>query len=153
MTVSAIMLPRLTVYAGMTSVAVKDWPHLRNLELADPEFLTTDGIDILLGANVYAAILEVGVRKGNARDPIAQQTTLGWIVSGTVGAQPRSGGCVHISEEQECENSYARTHSRDQDGRYIVQLPVAASLPDLAATRQAALCMLAHMERRFERDV
>lgn len=47
------------------------------LELADPDFTAADGIDILLGIDVYAAILGAGIRKGKARKPIAQQTALG----------------------------------------------------------------------------
>ncbi|XP_011687417.1 PREDICTED: uncharacterized protein LOC105449732 [Wasmannia auropunctata] len=179
--VPAIVLPRLTLYAGVTSVAVKEWPHLQGLELADPEFAAAGDIDILLGAEVYANILGAGVRKGGLRDPVAQQTSLGWIVFGTVGTsashaatllhqcsvseplsalvrkfweqeEAPSSGRVLTPEEQDCENFFVNTHSRTREGRYVVRLPVVPSLPDLSGTRAASIRMLLHMERRFERD-
>jgi len=54
MTVSALILPRLTTYAGVPTLQRSSWNHLRGLELADPEFEAGDSVDILLGAEVYA---------------------------------------------------------------------------------------------------
>ena len=78
MEVSAIVLLRLTVYAELTSMAVRDWPHLRRLELADPDYFAADEMELLFGADIYIAILESRIRKGDCRDPIVQQTTLGF---------------------------------------------------------------------------
>jgi len=78
------VLPRLTVY-GRVDAARKLWPHLQELELADPKFLAHDLIDLLLGADVHATILQEGLRKANPRSPIAQRTSLGWIISGLTG--------------------------------------------------------------------
>ena len=50
--VSAIVLPHLTVYIGISSIALREWLHLRDLERADPEFCASDDIDLLLGADV-----------------------------------------------------------------------------------------------------
>lgn len=65
------------------------WPHLRDLELADPEFLATNEIDILLDADVYAAILGLGVRKEGLRESMAQQICAtnidAWIISRAMG--------------------------------------------------------------------
>jgi len=57
MTVSALILPRLTAYAGVPTLQRSSWNHLRGLELADPEFEAGDSVEILLGADVYATIL------------------------------------------------------------------------------------------------
>ncbi|XP_011706167.1 PREDICTED: uncharacterized protein LOC105461365 [Wasmannia auropunctata] len=180
-TATAIILPRLTVYAGVASTAVADWPHLRDLQLADPEFFASEEIDVLLGADVYASILGPGVRKGGEGEPVAQETALGWIVSGTVDVVA-SHTITHLHqctlgeplsvlvrsfweqeevcqrpmpltpEEQECEDIYARTHFRNSEGRYVVRLPVRAPLPDLSSTHRAAARMLTQMEGRFARD-
>lgn len=56
--------------------------QLHGLPLADPDFTGSAQIDVLLGADVYSLILEDGFRKGREGEPIAQKTTLGWIVSG-----------------------------------------------------------------------
>ncbi|XP_018392758.1 PREDICTED: uncharacterized protein LOC108771854 [Cyphomyrmex costatus] len=75
--VSAIVLPRLTLYASVSSTSVRDWPHLRGLELADPEFCASDSINILLGADVLAEIIGSGIKKRGPYKPITQQTDLG----------------------------------------------------------------------------
>ncbi|XP_018399671.1 PREDICTED: uncharacterized protein LOC108777321 [Cyphomyrmex costatus] len=184
--VSAIVMPRLTLYAGVSSTLVRDWPHLRGLELADQEFCASDSINILLGADVLAEIIGPGIRKGGPHEPIAQQTDLGWIVSGTVAGEVSSHLSVRMhqctlsdplstimrkfweqeeinvtstplsSEEQQCEelftHTHTHTHTRALDGRYTVRLPVKAPLPNLSATREAAVRMLQRMENRFEKD-
>lgn len=85
MTVSALVLPRLTLYNGGFRAEQGTWAHLNGLELADPEFLAADPVDFFLGADVYTDILQPGLRRGGPQEPMAQQTKLGWILSGTIG--------------------------------------------------------------------
>lgn len=75
--ISALVLPRLTAYGGKIDTDRNSWPHLQDLELADPDFLKQDPIDLLLGADVYAIVLQDGLRKGSLRSPMAQRTSLG----------------------------------------------------------------------------
>ncbi|KAM0728325.1 hypothetical protein ACS0PU_005107 [Formica fusca] len=86
--VNALVLPRLTVYAGGVDPGARTWPHVEGLELADPEYRASDPVDILLGADVQAAIIRQGLRKGGRREPVAQRTTLGWILSGAIDEAP-----------------------------------------------------------------
>lgn len=58
----------------------------QEIPLADPQFTDGTQIDVLLGADVYSLILEAGLRKGREGEPIAQKTTLGWIISGLATA-------------------------------------------------------------------
>ncbi|KAL6419071.1 hypothetical protein ACFW04_011593 [Cataglyphis niger] len=179
--VSALVLKRLTTYHGGTRVIRKTWPHIDGIELADPDFFAADPVEILLGADVCAAILQPGFRRGGQRQPVAQQTTLGWILSGSVGSSAanrpaQSHHCcsdndLHslvqgfwrqeevtvkdvplTSDEQEAEDHFVSTHSRDADGRFVVRLPVRLPLPDLSGTKRSAARLLGHMERRFARD-
>lgn len=179
--VSALVLPRLTVYAGELDADVRSWPHLQDLNLADPGYSSAEPIEILLGADVYSIILQAGLRKGGTRAPIAQSTSLGWILSGaigdTAGEQSAHTHRCHIEEdlssvvrrfweqeevlttapalsreEKECEEHFVRTHSRSPEGRYSVRLPVVSPLPDLSATRGTAARALKQMESRFSRD-
>ncbi|XP_062704418.1 uncharacterized protein LOC134286764 [Aedes albopictus] len=83
--------------------------------------------------------------------PILMDSVFGWIVSGRDSSlqQRRSVRCCTVTtsgnleellerfwkvdscddqpawskEEQDCEEDFKRTHSRDEDGRYVVQLP------------------------------
>ncbi|XP_077280515.1 uncharacterized protein LOC143907546 [Temnothorax americanus] len=179
--VSALILPRLSLYGGGIRADKEAWTHLRGLELADPEFLGSDPVDLLLGADVVAEILQPGLLKGGAHEPVVQKTALGWIISGAAGAVANPEAAVahqcHVdaelsalvqgfwrqeelpvgppaltSEEQEAEDLFARTHSRTAEGRFVVRLPVVNPLPDLRGTRNYALQVLTRMERRLSRD-
>ncbi|XP_076686078.1 uncharacterized protein LOC143378149, partial [Andrena cerasifolii] len=79
---TALVLPRITAYSPQVKQSINVWTHLQGLPLADPDFTAGTQIDVLLGADVYSMILEDGVRKGQEGEPIAQKTTLGWIISG-----------------------------------------------------------------------
>ncbi|XP_070515871.1 uncharacterized protein [Cardiocondyla obscurior] len=83
--VKAFVLPRLTAYAGKLDSPVGPWPHLLGLELADPEYAAADAVDLLFGAEVFASIILPGLKKGGPSHPVAQNTSLGWILSGQVG--------------------------------------------------------------------
>ncbi|XP_025991647.2 uncharacterized protein LOC113004001 [Solenopsis invicta] len=156
------------------------WSHLAGLALADPDFLRADPVDILLSANVYAAILQTGLLKGGPGQPAAQRTSFGWLLMGPVGTEtpPRAltlqcrveddlaslvrgfwqqeelpvGPAPLTPLDQECEDLFRRTHRRQDDGRYIVRLPVVDPLLDLTATKRAALRALTATEKRFARD-
>ncbi|KAL6423083.1 hypothetical protein ACFW04_010514 [Cataglyphis niger] len=145
----------------------KTWPHIDGIELADPDFFATDPVELLLGAD--------------ERQPVAQQTTLGWILSDSVGSSAanrpaQSHHCCSDNDlhslvqgfwrqeevtvkdvpltidEQEAEDHFVRTHSRDVSGRFVVRLPLRVPLPDLSGTKSSAARLLGHMERRFARD-
>ncbi|XP_052759046.1 uncharacterized protein LOC128202504 [Galleria mellonella] len=118
--VQAFVLSKLTSILPERKVIVELWSEFSNINLADPLFHTPNKIDILLGADVYSQILLDGVIKGPPGVPIAQQTTLGWIISGPVNLNKNniqrpliSMHIAHVSEgdllkkfwELEAENS------------------------------------------------
>lgn len=177
--VVAFILPRLSLYQGSTAECATTWPHIQELPLADPQFLDNDPVELLLGAEVCSVILQEGIRKGGPQAPIAQKTTLGWVSGGCgaiiVGnrgslqctadhelielvrrfweqeAEP-SAPAKLTSEEQRCEDLFARTHERTADGRYVVRLPFSTNPTSLAETRRPAERLLKAMERRGEQD-
>ncbi|XP_071577709.1 uncharacterized protein [Temnothorax nylanderi] len=180
-TISTLVLPRLTVYTGGIEAGAAAWPHLRGLELADPDYCLSDPVEVLLGADIYASILSEGLRKEGPREPVAQNTALGWILSGVIGdsvsghvaythqcrieenlvsvvrrfweQEEAPSKTVALSKEEvECEEHFVRTHLRRTDGRYVVRLPLVSSLPDLSGTRRVAERVLRSMEGRFARD-
>ncbi|XP_024892483.1 uncharacterized protein LOC112467847 [Temnothorax curvispinosus] len=180
--IHALILPRLTAYAGATEVGAKTWAHLTGLTLADSEYTSNEPIELLLGAEVFSNILQEGVRRGGPREPVAQETSLGWLISGiadtaaqTVRATvhhcasndkltkmvrlfweqeelPRAAAPL-TPDEQACEDLFLNAHSRSSDGRYTMRLPLRSSLPDLSGTRHNAVRSLFRMEARFQRDV
>lgn len=181
MTVSALVLPWLTAYAGGVKVGPDVWPHIRGLELADPDYSSADPVDLLLGAEAFAVILRQGLCRGGRNEPVAQKTVLGWILSGSTGETvPNHLAHTHqclveddlasavrrfweqeeisassrafTKAEMDCEEHFVRTHSRSPGGRYTVRLPLVSPLPDLSGTRRAAARALRALEGRFERD-
>ncbi|XP_015118145.1 uncharacterized protein LOC107041862 [Diachasma alloeum] len=76
----AIIRPRLTVYVPR-AVPYREWSVLEGMQLAEPEFSSTRGIDMILGVDVYSQIIQPGLRRETLDQLIAQQTSSGWILS------------------------------------------------------------------------
>lgn len=179
--ISAVILPRLTCYDRRVHLSGGNWPHVKDLVLADPEFGSGDPIELLLGADVYGEILRPDVRRVSSQVPVAQLTSLGWILTGRVGIEKTTpSACVHVAsvesellaqvrafweveelpqplkpmsdEERRCEELFARTVVRAADGRYTVRLPTTDDLPDFGCSYRSALRSVAAMERRFKVD-
>ncbi|XP_029171127.1 uncharacterized protein LOC114945863 [Nylanderia fulva] len=182
LSVVAFVLPRISLQQGSVSREERSWPHLNGLQLADPRFLDDDPAELLLGAEVYSLILEEGLRKGESRMPIAQQTSLGWILSGgydaaAVTGHRRTFRCTAdhdladfvrrfweqesepitraslTPDETTCEELYVRTVTRTPTGRYMVRLPFSSPPTTLQDTRRPAEHLLKAMETKGSRDL
>ncbi|XP_022816214.1 uncharacterized protein LOC111349348 [Spodoptera litura] len=80
--VNAYVLKSVTSLLPSAKVARVEWVDLNEFELADPEYFTPNKIDVLLGAEVYSQVIQQGVKKNINGTLLAQETTLGWILSG-----------------------------------------------------------------------
>lgn len=58
--------------------------NIPNVVLADPSFSRASPIDVLLGVEVFWALLCVGQIRTNNDGPIFQKTKLGWVISGRI---------------------------------------------------------------------
>ncbi|XP_065088562.1 uncharacterized protein LOC135710040 [Ochlerotatus camptorhynchus] len=154
---------------------------LETLQLADPHFDKPGRIDIILGADVFLAILEDGKVKDGSGLPVAINSTFGWIVAGQVfDASEVNCNTAIISlsmdmdidkvlrkfweveevnrpkpltqEEQQEVDFFNTTHRRDETGRFTVRLPFDESKPALGDSMPAAVQRLKAMERRFVRN-
>lgn len=160
----------------------QEWSHLSKLELADPKFNIPSKIDILLGNDVWNEIVLPGLRQGKSGSPVAQKTRLGWILGGKihqtnsenefscfgtyinedsideqlkefweieeVNAHEESKNC----DENQCEQFFCKTTTRDVSGRYQVRLPFINEIPILGRSRSIAIAQLLNLERKFQRD-
>lgn len=133
------------------------WDHLRGLKLSDPNFGNPGYIDLLIGADVWGLIVKDGFINGNANEPHAQNTHLGWVISGPVDLfHCNLARSLHMRANQEleltriwqleepigaegdsqlvdkCEKHYISTVKRQADGRYVVDIPFFADDPGSA---------------------
>ncbi|KMQ85150.1 bel12-ag transposon polyprotein, partial [Lasius niger] len=175
------VLPRVTLYAGKLTNP-HAWPHLEGIELADPDCHANDPVELLLGADQYAAILKPGLCTGGTHAPVAQHRKLGWILSRVVDGGRRSSELVlsHqcsvddqltdlvqqfweqeawptperplTKEEERCKDLFASIHSRTAEGRYVVRLPFKSDAAGVDDTCTAAVRLLQTMERKFNQQ-
>ncbi|XP_043064077.1 uncharacterized protein LOC122320066 [Drosophila ficusphila] len=171
---SAYVLDTVTSLLPCSSFSPQRWTHIQGLPLAD----RAKRIDLILGVDLIAQIMLPGTRIGSPTEPIAQQTQLGWILSGQAAGATSSTQirCHHVVSEAEsllkgffevetvpertarteedrwCESFFQRTHSRRADGRYVVRLPFKRYLDHnivLGRSHQGALNRFLQLERRL----
>lgn len=174
-----IMSTRITTQLPSNTIPTNTWSHLEGLTLADPGFNKRGRIDLLLGVEVCAQILRSDIIKGPPGSPCAQNTSLGWILFGNIYKEGNNNDLMvmHHSldlnkmlkemweldtddkttltqEERKCEDIYQTTHSRTEDGRYIVKLPTKTNtlLSIHGGTREIAMKRLFQLEKRLEKN-
>lgn len=143
-TTQALVITHVINNLPNMSFSKRSWPHLQHIKLADPHYNVSQPIDLLFDASVYANIIMNGLIKGPNMAPIAQQTRLGWILSGNVKTfnchvvlnnLPDLSQYWELEEvndtvpatspgDQYCEQLYTSTTRRLPDGRYQVALPM-----------------------------
>ncbi|XP_055621955.1 uncharacterized protein LOC129765573 [Toxorhynchites rutilus septentrionalis] len=174
-----LVLPKLTSSLPTRTVDVHTWKIPNNLPLADLQFNVSNGIDIIVGAELFSMILQAEQITFNEHLPVLQKTSLGFVIAGKVPTStPSPVTCListldnldtHIkkfwevedfdhckaytAEEQQCETHFMNTHSRNAYGRYVVRLPVRLEmLPLIGETWSAAARRFSSVEKRFRND-
>ncbi|CAK1600373.1 unnamed protein product [Parnassius mnemosyne] len=158
--VNAYVMKSLTRRLPAREIRGYDWPQLKNVKLADPSFNVPGRIDILLGADVFGKIIDLGLLKGPG-DVITQRTHIGWILTGDIYTTPTKAQKIislHVTrldednnllkkfweiesekytskkawtkEEERCERHYIDTTTRDTSGRFVVHLPLKHSIKE-----------------------
>lgn len=175
----AVVLEKLSTNAT-SKYNSDEWSHINQLQLADPAFYEQNQIDIHLGAAEYAKIIKNGLVKGDEGTPIAQNTELGWIVSGNLHkhTDPHNISIQsmisttevndflkkfweineiehhtpHTQEERQCEEIFENTTKRMKNGKYMVHLPLRDGKMDLGQSRNTAVATFLQLERKFSRN-
>lgn len=180
--INAHILPKLTASLPSMRIKQRSWSHLDGLSLADPDFLTPRAIDLILGADAYSRILERGLIKGPTGSPMAQATKLGWIISGPISetSSPSSIQGYHVccddqlyrlihrfweldevpsvispilsTEEQQCEDHFLQTYTRDYTGRYVVRLPFKQPPNQIGDSKSKALRLIHKLSNSLSAD-
>lgn len=180
--VNTYILPLLTSTLPQCESSRRYWPHIANLQLADPEFFCAGTINIIIGADNYGSIILPGLIRGELNAPIAQHTIFGWTLSGSTSSDltslpaqeyhcsidlelkdilmkfwtqeelPLAAEPALSKDEADCERHFVTTHQRDGSGRYIVRLPLKSSATALGDSRHVAHLCLTRLNRRFSAD-
>ncbi|GFV08788.1 integrase catalytic domain-containing protein [Trichonephila clavipes] len=136
-----------------------------DLKLADPTFLKSGPIDILIGVNIALPMLKGQSLSLGDNKPFAVRSDLGWIVAGNVPSEDMFSSIavnsiqvvtdelvsnfwkldsvpeasLLTSEERACEDHFIDTYVRNEDGRYVVRLPFHSSPSKLRDSRESAI--------------
>ncbi|XP_043474491.1 uncharacterized protein LOC122506410 [Leptopilina heterotoma] len=79
---NAYVLPKLSSTISTADLPSPNWPHLQNIQLADPDYSILMKIYLLLGADVYSQIIQSDIIKGSSLTQMAQLTIFGWVILG-----------------------------------------------------------------------
>ncbi|XP_046968281.1 uncharacterized protein LOC124535923 [Vanessa cardui] len=180
MPVEAFVLSTLTSFLPNNRTLITDWPEMENLLLADPQFGEPNRVDLILGVDILSEIFLEGLKKHPSKcGLIAQNTQLGWILSGRIGKTNTSNRIINLHlqleedqlltkfweiergpenvvkkmtrDEKICEEFFEKTTTRDEEGRYIERLPFNEEDPQCfkGETKEIALRRFKLLERKL----
>nr|XP_040240799.1 uncharacterized protein LOC120961176 [Anopheles coluzzii] len=176
-----LVLPKLSADIPTQRIDISHWKIPETCILADPSFNRPGTIDIILGATHFYEILRTGRFSLGDSMPTLQETEFGWVVSGSATiAEPMSPVMCAVAthtneldnlmkqffaiedlsnipswsiEERAREDHYTATTTREEDGRYMVQLPRKPEMiGKLGDSRTIALRRFLALERRLQRE-
>ncbi|XP_069968661.1 uncharacterized protein [Bactrocera oleae] len=177
---NAYIIDSITSMTPATTIDIRTSHHLNGLHLADPAFGIPGQVELLIGADIWPALVLNDVVVGSHNEPCALHTRLGWVVLGPVA--PNESKPVLLSslvdvqddsttdkllrkfweieepsdntkaEVDECEEIFARTVTRLPNGQYIVQIPFRSDAPALGNSHPAALRQFLKLERILAND-
>ncbi|XP_039447364.1 uncharacterized protein LOC120426643 [Culex pipiens pallens] len=178
MKTQAYVLEVLAPPTPCQSFKPKQLELLRGLQLADPEYYKAGPVDVILGAELFLPILQAGQVTDEDGLPVAQKSSLGWLVAGKFGGETMlqtnlvsftvqldvnidqtlrkfweteevPAAKVLTADEKRAVDIFNTTTRRNDEGRFVVRLPFDDSKPALGDSLGAALRRLHAMERKF----
>jgi hypothetical protein len=179
-TVTAVILPKLTGCLPRQQIAPVNTLPVDPDDLADPYYFCKAKIGLVLGADIYGSLFRPGLKQSSCKQVAAQDTTLGWIVTGSVPTPEPSSAVVQCTSPAEttselyqfweieevsvpaqpltpedalCEEHFRETYSRNASGRFVVRLPTRPHVL-LSGDNNRSSCArsLQARERRFARE-
>ena len=178
--VKAVIVPRVSVIypVNLFRSCKADWSHLADLTLADPYFGRPGKIDLLLGVEVFSAVVRQGRRSGMPGSPSAFETDFGWVLAGEtsmhfshlsllthhttisssddllrkfweIEEQPSEYSSLS-PEERSVVEQFQKHHSRTSDDRFIVPLPKKPQTKPLGESRLQAVRRHKSLERALQ---
>ncbi|GBL78744.1 hypothetical protein AVEN_145722-1 [Araneus ventricosus] len=180
MKISALILNILTASLPSQELKLEDFPHLANINLADPSFNLPGQIDLIIGADYFFSILLPGQVVDSRSKLIAQNSIFGFLISGNLlktnsasttafrinifelnidyelkrfweMEEIRGTEISHLThEEQFCDTRFHDTHLINSKGRFVVRFPFYKLPENLGNSKPAAISRLISMEKKFK---
>nr|XP_012233615.1 PREDICTED: uncharacterized protein LOC105678681 [Linepithema humile] len=179
-TLSFIIVSKVTNKIPAITVDVSSFQIPSYIKLADPTFHLPGKIDMILGSEIFWKLLCIGQISIGKEKPIFQKTRLGWVVSGTANAnlKPEQVVQCHLAQqsmlhnqlekfwqleelqttshlsanEQKCKEHFQKTHSRQNDGRFVVMIPLKDNYAQLGESYETARRRFFSVERRMSKQ-
>ncbi|XP_044574061.1 uncharacterized protein LOC123258254 [Drosophila ananassae] len=143
--VQAHVLGKITTSLERQTIDASVLQVFNDLQLADSQFSTNAPIDILLGSEHVWSVITGRKIYDNKGKLIAISSIFGWLESIQRKAEVQP-------EDEEVEKHFLATHTRDEQGKYIVELPFKVSETQFADTLQGALQRFKSVERRLAQN-
>lgn len=180
MACEAIVMPKICTDMPSSEIDNSRWKMFKDVLFADPTHHIPGSIDMLLGAELWPTILQPGSIPATATSPMALNTIFGWVLLGSVPCEVsnRLNALLAISdqglnvavqrlweledipgefksspEDDLCEELFSSNHSRTEQGRYVVELPLKQESPDFIDMRSIALRRFYACENRLKQNV
>ncbi|XP_055939386.1 uncharacterized protein LOC129969015 [Argiope bruennichi] len=154
-----------------------DTLELDSFNLADVSFNEPGDVDILLGAKIFYELLRSGQIRFPGTDIVFQNTVFGFVATGSVPIENETtvhcglviedldanlrkfweiedveGDKLQIDESLICEDHFMKTHSRNDDGSYVVKMPFKIDPPCLGESKHIATKRFNSLWQRLKRE-
>ncbi|CAG7829563.1 unnamed protein product, partial [Allacma fusca] len=153
-----------------------NWTHIPSNGFVDVDFFRPKKVELLLTSDIYFDVIRNGIILGKSGDPVAQESSLGWLVGGGNSSEQVNHPSCNLTdsldaqlqrfwdvehgpseevkrtkEENECEAHYMTTASRLVTGTYQVELPFKPTASPLWNSKAMTLKRLFSLEAKFSR--
>ena len=100
--VQALVLPRITTATPARPISrQRNWMHLTDLSLADPDYGIPRSVDLLLGADMFSRVFLHGMWFGPLGSPSAFKTQFGWVLTGSIQGHNNSRKSCYFAVREE----------------------------------------------------
>ncbi|XP_070075756.1 uncharacterized protein [Drosophila takahashii] len=174
--VYAHVLGRITSSLERQNIDASALKVFKDLQLADSEFNTNSPVDILLGSEHVWSVFTGRKMYDNKGNLIAISSVFGWVITSLITSSPSNAIALTTTvdigatlqkfwelenvqssaklepEDDQVEKHFLATHSRDENGKYIVELPFNTENPEFGGTLQGAIKRFKSVERRLQQN-
>ncbi|XP_052855138.1 uncharacterized protein LOC128263901 [Drosophila gunungcola] len=176
MKVRAHVLSKITSTLARHNINASALKAFDGLELADSDYQSLAPVDILLGSDCVWTVFTGKKLFDSQGKIIAISTIFGWVITSIVTTGSSSTTTMNTAididaslrrfweledvnqqlhrkpENDEVEQHFLKTHTRDPKWRYIVELPFKDPNKQFSDTLQGALARFNEVERRLMQD-